>query len=144
MGETTGRICGLRAPAGVAVNMVSEDRKKRLEDNVARNVAEIIHTELKQGLPGIITITGVELSRDLARAKVRYTLLGDEADRRTVARKLKQVSSFVQREVGRRLHMRVTPHLGFQFDDATQRGSRVLSLLAELEKNDRTDSVDSK
>jgi ribosome-binding factor A len=123
--------------------MVSEDRKKRLEDNVVRCVAQIIHTELKQPLPGVITITGVELSKDLGRVKVRYTLLGDEADRRKVARKLKQVSSFVQREVGRRLRMRITPQLGFAYDDATQRGARVLSLLAELEKNDRTDSIDS-
>jgi ribosome-binding factor A len=123
--------------------MVSEDRKKRLEDNVARLVAEIVHTELKQPLPGIITITGVELSKDLGRAKVRYTFLGEDEDRRTAARKLGQVSSFVQREVGRRLHMRTTPHLGFEHDDATGRGARVLSLLAELEKNDRTDSVDS-
>ena len=123
--------------------MVSEDRKKRLEDNVARITAEIIHTELKQPLPGIVTITGVALARDLSWARVRYTVLGDEAKRAIVARRLKQVASFVQREVGHRLHLRVTPQMRFEYDDVRQRGARVLDLLAEIEKEHGADSADS-
>ena len=119
-----------------------EDRKKRLEDNVARITAEIVHTELKTPLPGLVTITGVELAKDISHARVRYTVLGDSADRSAVARRLKQVSSFVQREVADRLHLRVTPQMRFEYDRAGERGSRVLDLLADLEKEDGS-STDS-
>ena len=123
--------------------MVSDDRKKRLEDNVARCTAEIIHTELKSPLPGLVTITGVDLARDISRARVRYTVLGKASDRAAVARRLKQVASFVQREVALRMHLRVTPQMRFEYDQAEARGSRVLDLLSKLDTDDGPDN-DSK
>jgi ribosome-binding factor A len=116
--------------------MVSDDRRKRLEDNVARVVAELLGSELKNPLPCIVTIQGVELTRDGGEARILYTLLGSESDRALVARRLRQVSSFVQREVSKRLRMRITPQVRFEFDDRAGKGARVLELLAELEKKE--------
>jgi ribosome-binding factor A len=123
--------------------MVSGDRQKRLADNVARVAAEILHTELKQPLPGVLTVTGATIARDLSRARVFYTTLGSVAERAQTAQRLKQVASFVQREVGRRLHLRVTPRLRFEFDPSVERGAEVLRLLAELERQDGDHARDS-
>ena len=123
--------------------MVSDQRLKRLEDNVARLTAEILHTELKQPLPGVATVTGARMVRDLSRVTIWYTALGSEAERAAVARRLRNVSSFVQREVARRMHLRVTPALTFEFDRKTEQGSEVLRLLAELKTEDGDETRDS-
>ncbi len=123
--------------------MVSEDRQKRLADNVTRLTAEILLTELKQPLPGVVTITSTQLARDLSRARVFYTFLGTEAERREVARRLGRVRTFVKREVGNRLHLRVTPDLSFQYDESAQKGAEVLRLLSELKQNERHSGDDT-
>jgi len=117
--------------------MVSEDRQKRLADNMTRLVAEIVLTELKQPLPGVVTIMSTQLARDLSRARVFYTFLGTDDERRVVARRLSQVRSFVRREVGDRMHLRVTPEISFQYDESAQKGAEVLRLLSELKQNER-------
>jgi ribosome-binding factor A len=123
--------------------MVSDSRLKRLEDNVARLAAEILHTELKQPLPGVVTITGARMAKDLSRARIWYTALGSDAERAALARRLRNVSSFVQREVARRMHLRVTPALTFEFDRSAEQGAEVLRLLAELKNKDGDKARDS-
>ncbi len=116
--------------------MVSIDRQKRLATHIARIAAEILVSELKTPLPGVITVTGATVSRDLSRATVLYTAMGTSSERADISRRLRRVSSFIQREISDRLHMRVTPALTFRFDQSTERGNEVLRLLAELEKQD--------
>ena len=116
--------------------MVGEGRQKRLSDNVAQLVAEILNTELKEPLPALVTVTGATVGRDLQTAKVYYTVMGDpESTRQTVLR-LRRVSTFVQREIGHRLHLRVTPALTFEYDDRTEKSADVLRLLAQLRENE--------
>jgi ribosome-binding factor A len=119
--------------------MVSEGRQKRLADNVAKTAAQLILTELKDPLPGVVTVTAAEITRDLGRATVYYTVLGSDEDRRRAMRRLGQVRHFVQREVARRLHLRVTPDLRFRYDDRTRQGADVLRLLAELRNDERNE-----
>jgi ribosome-binding factor A len=59
-----------------------------------------------------------------------------------VARRLSNVATFVQREVSRRLRLRVTPKVRFEFDSRVGQGSKVLELLAELKREDGTDTGD--
>jgi ribosome-binding factor A len=94
-------------------------------------------------LPGVVTITGAKMAKDLSRARIWYTALGSAAERAAVARRLRNVSSFVQREVARRLHLRVTPAMTFEFDRSTEQGSEVLRLLAELKSEDGDEARDS-
>lgn len=123
--------------------MASDERLKRLADNVARLVAEILVTELKEPLPAVVTVTGAELSRDLQVARVYYTALGEPGEVGAAAKKLDRVSSFIQRELSRRLHLRVTPALRFVHDKNREQGDRVLKLLADLKRDDRDTGDDS-
>ena len=122
--------------------MVSDNRRRRMEASFLREVAEILQAELKMPLPGLVTISGVELSRDASEARVRYTVLGPEGDRAKVAHRLRQLAPFIQREVSRRLRLRVTPQVRFEFDDRVGKGAKVLELLADLDKEHGTDSDD--
>lgn len=122
--------------------MVSEGRLKRLEAQMAREVAELLQSGLKNPLPCIVTVNGVELTSDGSEARIRYTILGTEKERQEVARRLGQVASYVQREVSHRLRLRVTPKMRFEFDDQARRGARVLELLSQLEKKDGAGPTD--
>jgi len=53
--------------------VVSDNRRRRMEASFLREVAEILQAELKMPLPGLVTVSGVELSRDASEARVRYT-----------------------------------------------------------------------
>lgn len=123
--------------------MPGQERLKRLADNLSRVAAEIVLTELKEPLPGVVTVTGASVAKDLQSAKVFYTVLGSDADRAATAKRLKRVSSFVQREIGKRLHLRSTPALRFVYDDAREKGSDVLRLLAELKRDGEDSNGDS-
>jgi len=127
----------------MALIVASEERQKRLADNVARLVAEILVTELKQPLPAVVTVTGAELTRDLQTARVYYTALGEPGQLSATADRLDRVSSFIQRELSRRLRLRVTPALRFVHDKNREQGDRVLKLLAELNRDDRDSGHDS-
>jgi ribosome-binding factor A len=117
--------------------MASEERQKRLADNVAHLVAEILNTELKEPLPAVTTITGAELSKDLANARVYYTVLGEAAAQSATARRLARVASFIQRELGKRLRLRVTPAVRFVYDEQAKEGDRVLKLLSDLKRDEQ-------
>lgn len=117
--------------------MASEERQKRLADNMARAVAELLQSELKEPLPAVVTVTGLVLTRDLSAARVYYTVLGEADAASATAKRLSRVASFVQREVGRRLQLRVTPALKFVYDEQAAEGDRVLRLLSELKHDER-------
>ena len=123
--------------------MAGRERLKRLGDNVSRVAAEILHMELKEPLPAVVTVTGASVAKDLRSAHVFYTVLGGDADRAAAAKRLKRVSSFVQREIGKRLHLRSTPALTFIYDDSREKSSDVLRLLAELKRGDEHHNGDS-
>ena len=78
-----------------------------------------------------VTVTGVEVTNDLAMARVYYSLLGDEAERRVAQRGLENVAGYLRGEVGRRLRLRNAPQLRFLFDSSLAEGERIETLLRE-------------
>ena len=92
-------------------------RKVRLSQQLQREIATIIHQELKDPRLGFITITKVELSSDLSHAKVGYSCLGgaDECLRSQEA--LDKASSFVRGLVKKRLRLKIIPEIVFRYDE---------------------------
>ena len=83
-----------------------------------------------------VTLTGVEVTNDLAVATVYYSLLGDEERRRVAQRGLENAAGLVRREMGRGLRLRCLPRLQFHFDDSLERGQRIETLLREWHEED--------
>ena len=112
----------------------------------AQRVGELIHKEisallvkgLKDPRVGFITITGVEVTPDLHLARVYYSVIGDEEDRRQTAAGLKSSRSFIRSQLGSRLQMKYTPDLIFQYDESVEYGNRIENLLREI-KQDQPD-----
>lgn len=107
-------------------------RKDRVGDLIKREIAHIIQYELKDPGVGFVTITAAEVSVDLKHARIFYTVLGDEDCRSKSSSALKRASGFIQRELGKRLKLRYTPEISFQFDKSVEYGAHIEELIQKI------------
>ena len=111
---------------------MSGSRRARIADQIQRELAEIIRTELRDPRVGsMVTITGIELSRDQSHAKVFFTVLGAEAAARDAGEGLQRAAGFLRSELAHRLSTRSVPELHFHFDESVERGVRLSRLIDE-------------
>jgi len=99
-------------------------RTLRVAEQVRRELAELIRDEIRDPRVGLVSISGVEVSRDLAHAKVFFTVM-DESARSDTQAALDRASGFLRRELGRRMIIRSVPQLHFHYDESIERGSRI-------------------
>ncbi len=111
-------------------------RKDRVGDLIKREIALIIQKELKDPGIGFVTITAVEVSVDLKHAKIFYTVLGDEDSKRRSADALARASGFIQHEIGRKLRLKYTPGIFFQFDESVEYGAHIEELIQRIHTNE--------
>lgn len=112
-------------------------RDTRRPDRVAAAVREVIASVLAEGVKdprvtGLVTVTGVEMSRDLSQATVFVSLYGDPATHDEVMEGLTSVASGLRGRVGRELQLRLAPAITFKRDDTVERAARIESLLASV------------
>ena len=108
----------------------SFSRKDRVAEQIRRELAELIRTELKDPRVGMISITDVEVTADYAHAKVFFSTLAGSEHVAEVLIGLQKASGFLRRELGKRISIHMTPQLHFVFDQSLERGAD-LSLLIQ-------------
>jgi len=111
------------------------NRSQRVAEQLQREIAVIIQTELKDPRVGFLTISGVDVSRDLAHAKIFFTILGendgDEDARKQVRGVLNQSTGYLRHVLGQRLRLRAIPQLLFFYDDTAVRSAHLNALIDE-------------
>ena len=114
-------------------------RTQRVADYLQRELAALIQHELRDPRVGMVSITGVEVSRDLGHARVYYTLMGadsaEEASESTEA--LNRAAGFLRSELSRDSTMRMVPQLKFYFDSSVGRGRNLEDLIRRAADADR-------
>jgi len=106
-------------------------RSLRVADQIQRELAEILRTELKDPRVAMITLTGVEVTNDYAHAKVFYTLMGNAEERAATAVGLKQAGGFLRSQIARRIKLHSIPQLHFVYDASVERGFELSRLIDE-------------
>ena len=120
----------------------------RRPDRVAEGIREEIATFLQSEglgdprLTGLVTVTGVESSRDLRSAKVFVSYLGAEEEREHVIGALANLAPRMRGHVGRALRLRVAPELHFRLDESIARAARIETLLRQIRENESADASD--
>jgi len=107
-------------------------RTERVSDLLLHEIAQILQKDVKDPRIGFVTLTAVQVSADLRVATVRYTVLGEQANREACAQGLRSATPFIRREVGHRLRLRAVPDLRFAFDDAMEKTLHLQEMLEEL------------
>jgi ribosome-binding factor A len=112
-------------------------RTLRVGEQIHRELARLVHDVVKDPRVGMVTIVDVEVSRDLAHAKVYFSVLGDDETQSASEAGLNRGAGFLRGELGRRLRIRGVPELRFVYDDTQRRGARIDALIDEaLAKED--------
>lgn len=103
-------------------------RSARINDLIQTTLAQMIQREAKDLHLGMTTVTGVEVSHDLAFAKVYVSVLDETKVKETMAA-LKNAAKHLRYGLANAVELRVTPELKFIYDDSTVRGNRISSLI---------------
>lgn len=112
-------------------------RTQRVGGQIQRELAQIIQQELRDPRLGMVTISAVEVSKDMAHAKVFITLMNTDQDVDATLKVLKKASGFLRRALGKRITLRVLPDLHFVYDSSLDEGMRIAALLDTVAAEDK-------
>ena len=91
-------------------------RLERIAQELQREVATIIHQELKDPRLGFVTITRIEVTKDLRYAKVLFSCLGGPAERERTQEALDRSTAYIHGLVKKRFRLKVIPAFTFHYD----------------------------
>lgn len=125
--------------------MENNSRAQRVADQIQRDLASLIQFEIDDPRIGMVSVTGVEVTQDLALAKVFVTSLGggdaarqpaDAASRESTAA-LNGAAGYLRGLLARRLQLRMVPKLSFHYDASVERGRQLDELIDSALASDR-------
>ncbi|SEK98532.1 ribosome-binding factor A [Atopomonas hussainii] len=114
-------------------------RTQRVGDQMQRELAVLIQREMKDPRVSLVTVSAVEVSRDLAHAQVFVTSLGaeDPAQIADMLGVLKGAAGFLRTQLGRLMKLRQVPQLHFRYDESIARGAHLSALIERAVAEDR-------
>ena len=111
------------------------ERKDRLKEVIKKELAQIIEREIDLGKDTIVTVSRVDISPDLAEAKVYISVLPDENLQRALSI-LKKRIGFLQRAINKLVNIKRTPKLVIVEDKGLKHAARIEELLEKIKKED--------
>ena len=116
-------------------------RKNRINDAVKEEMAQIIRdTKDPRIADAFVSITGAEVSGDLKFAKIYFSVMA--GDKNEVLKGLKSAQGFFRTELARRINLRQTPQLTFEYDNSAEYGANVSRILNTLDISDEEENDD--
>ena len=115
--------------------MLPGSRASRVADLVLREIADLVMKKLKDPRVQGVTLTGVDVSRDLRHARVYFSLIGDETEILRAQAGLDSAKGFIKREIGFRLDLKHVPDLVFRHDPSLEAGRRMEKLLRKIRED---------
>lgn len=119
-------------------------RTLRVGEQIHRALANLLREEVKDPRIGMVTLLDVVVTKDLAYARIYFTVLGNEENIHESTAGLVSAAGFLRHELSRRLKMRAVPELHFIYDDTQEKAHRLASLIDQgLAKGRRADNLES-
>lgn len=114
-------------------------RPQRVSQELQKEIAIILQREIKDPRLGMMTtVSGVEVSRDLAYAKVFVTFLNDKDEQavKEGIKVLQDASGYIRSLLGKAMRLRIVPELTFFYDNSLVEGMRMSNLVSNVIRND--------
>ncbi|MBN8430615.1 30S ribosome-binding factor RbfA [Microbulbifer salipaludis] len=114
-------------------------RADRVADAMRRELARLIQHEVRDPRVGMVNVNDVEVSRDLATAKVFVTLVGED-DRSKIdisMTALNKAAGFLRTQLAKEIQMRSIPRLHFRYDETSVRGQHLSALIDKAVQSDQ-------
>jgi len=114
-------------------------RNQRLSSQMLRVLNELVRFETKDPAVDGVSLSAIELTRDLSVAKVYFSLLNPQDDAELALAGLQRASGFLRSKLGASIKIRHTPELRFIHDDSVAHSIRMSHLIESANKNRETD-----
>lgn len=111
---------------------MTSKRIARLNEQLRRELAELLRTSVHDPRVGTVTVTAVDVAADLGSARVYVRRQGSEAEKADTLEGLHAAAPFLRRTLGRMLHVRRIPELRFLEDTSLEHARRIEAILAEV------------
>lgn len=119
-------------------------RPDRVAEAIRAEVATFLHEGAKDPrLVGMITVTAVDVTRDMRHAKVFVSIMGSDAERAATIEALDGMVGHLRSRLAKVMSLRVAPSLSFKVDESVSRAARIETLLAQV-RDEKTDNEGSR
>lgn len=115
-------------------------RIERVNQVIKEEISQIVQREVKDPRLGFVTITQVDVTRDLQHAKVYFSVLGGQGKVPGVLEGLNSAKGFIRRLVGQRVTMRYVPEIDFIFDQSLEYGMHIEETIERIKDELKGDS----
>lgn len=111
------------------------DRTIKVGEEMKKEISNIIQNELKDPrIKGIISVTKVDVTKDMRYAKVYISIYNQDDSKQEVLEGIKSSAGFIRKEVGKRIKVHYTPELIFELDNSIEYGMKINDILNNLNK----------
>ena len=107
----------------------TSQRARRVGDEIQRDLADLLRTEVKDPRVGPVTITAVEVTSDLSHARIFVTHLAGREHADEAVKALQHTAGFLRSALAHRLSLYSVPQLHFAYDDSIEKGMRLSQLI---------------
>lgn len=108
-------------------------RIDKISKEIKKEMANIISSLKDPRIPSIVSIVAVDVAGDLSYATIYVSMLGSDEQRNEALKGLNSAKSFVRRELGHRVKLRITPEVIFKLDDSMITGAYISGILNKLD-----------
>jgi len=115
---------------------------KRVNEQVKRELSQLIRERLPVEDYGVISVTEVDVSKDLRNANVYISIVGIAGQEDAAVKHLDKIRSGLQRDLSRKVIMKYTPHLVFRHDRGLEHGLHITQLLDSLDVPSDNDALE--
>lgn len=113
----------------------NSNRMNKIDEELRKEISSIISMELKNPhLTGLISVTKVKTTPDLKYARVYVTMINEKSKKENLSI-LKKSSGYIRSAIAKKIYLRNTPELIFEFDDSLEYGSRIDEILKDITKD---------
>jgi ribosome-binding factor A len=109
-------------------------RSEKVADLIQKEISEMLLKTLKDPRIGFVTITRVAVSEDCRLAKVYFSVTGTLTERKRSTEGLNSAKGYVRKELGRRMRLKYTPDIMFQFDPSIEYAIHIGEVIHQLKQ----------
>ena len=119
---------------------MSSQRSGRVQEAIRQEVSNIIHGQIRDPRLGFLTITGVELTKDLRYARIYFSVLGEDKEKKLALRGLNSAKGYIKGILGDRIKLRYMPDIEFKIDETLERTRHIYDLFEKIKKEKEDDA----
>jgi ribosome-binding factor A len=119
-------------------------RSEKVGDLIHKEISEMLVKSLKDPRIGFVTITKVAVSEDCRFAKIYFSMMGSLTEREKSVKGLDSAKGYIRRELGRRMGLRYTPEIMFQFDPSIEYAIHIGEVIEHLHQEEEKDEHENR